>query len=85
MKKKLKWKKKIIDDCSFWIAEGPVGWEFSVELDDNNKLYDVFVYFGSGDDIPLSHHLNGFKSLNEAKKHCQTWLFNLIIELNKWL
>lgn len=84
MKKKLTWKKKTIDDCDFWIAKGPLGWEFSVELT-NNGLYNAFIYFGSGDDIPLCQHLDGFDSLDNAKKYCQTWLFNLIVELNKWL
>lgn len=82
MKKKLKWKKKQFDDFQYWMAEGPVGWEFTIECDDT---YEVFVYFGSGDDVPLCQHLDGFKSLKEAKEYCQTWLFNLIRELNKWL
>lgn len=83
MKKKLKWKKKQLEDFEYWVAEGPVGWEFTIELVHNK--YQLFVYFGSGDDVPLCEHLSGFKTLNEAKKHSETWLFNLIIELNKWL
>jgi hypothetical protein len=83
MKKKLNWKKKKVEDFQYWVAKGPLGWEFSIELNENG--YEAFVYFGSGDDVPLCQHIGGFKFLNEVKKYCQTWLFNLIVELNKWL
>ena len=83
MKKKLRWNKRQVEDFEYWIAKGPLNWEFSI--DNNNGIYEAYVYFGSGDDVPLCKQIGGFKSLNEAKKYCQTWVFNLIVELNKWL
>lgn len=83
MKKKLKWKKKRCEDFEYWMAEGPVGWEFTIE--ENDGRYELYVYFGSGDDSPLCEHMFECKSLKDAKKQCEKWLFNMIVELNKWL
>jgi len=83
--KKLTWKKKQYDDLTIWIADiKPVGWQFSIEKINENE-YQIFIYYGIGEDQPLLRRDVYFNSLKEAKKVCDNWLHSTIIGLNKWI
>ena len=61
-----------------------IGWEFSIEEAHEGK-YQAFVYYGTGEDEPILPYRTYMTSLKEAQKACNDWLYNIIINLNKWI
>jgi len=83
--KKLIWKKKKFgSDMTVWVAiVKTVGWEFTIEQTFNG-LYESYLWYGQGDDIRLLPNGQFSKSLDDAKKVCNDWLHDLIVNINKW-
>lgn len=79
MKNKLKWKKLEFDtEVSLWVAElKTLGWQFSIEKEKPNQ-YEIFIYYGIGEDIPMFGYRNYFETLSVAKTACEQWLDEII-------
>jgi hypothetical protein len=84
--KKLTWKKQLYGkDMTVWTAMvKTVGWEFTIEQADGGD-FEPYLWYGQGDDIRLLPNGQFSKSLDDAKNICNTWIHDLIINLNKWI
>lgn len=83
--KKLTWKKKKFgSDAIFWTAQvKTVGWEFSIEKNKNGN-YEPFIYYGTGEDVPLLFKGQFCTSLKSAQDMCNQWLHDFIVNINRW-